>query len=569
MSKSSHTPNCADVLERILVSPELRPERRRNFVWALRRMAKILNCDLGALPAHPGELGRRLNRVSPAQLGMTVGTWRNLRSSLLGALRFTGFPVMPGRYALPMTPAWQSLYDQLNSTFLRAALTRFARWAGTRRIEPPHVTDTVMDEYRAALTEESLRGGAQRVHRLACVAWNEAVRTIPSWPQQLVSVPCYQNPYVLTFAAFPASLEEDVKAWLSWTTGASLVDDGPARLMSAKTATTRRFQVRQVASAAVQGGQRLENITSLRDLVNPAVLEAAFQFLLGRAEGVATRQISDLAVTLRSMAVNWVKVGAELKRKLATLCRKVATPNEGMSAKNRERLLQFEDPANVARLVALPIELMREALREENGRLRVALLAQTAVAIEIELLTALRLGNLAGLDLAKHLRMSLDPSGSIWISIPASEVKNRRDLLFELPPESAALVRIYIERFRPRLAPQGNGFLFPGLDQNAKDAGALSRQITRTIRDRTGLIFHVHLFRHLAGKLHLARVPGDFETLRQFFGHRSIDTTTSFYVGTDMPAAARRVARSVLASRESIAVQHSIRSKRPFTRGKT
>jgi hypothetical protein len=59
----------------------------------------------------------------------------------------------------------------------------------------------------------------------------------------------------------------------------------------------------------------------------------------------------------------------------------------------------------------------------------------------------------------------------------------------------------------------------------------------RGIRKHTGLKMHTHLFRHLAGLLYLTRYPGDYETVRQLLGHRSIETTIRFYCGIEQVTA--------------------------------
>ena len=51
---------------------------------------------------------------------------------------------------------------------------------------------------------------------------------------------------------------------------------------------------------------------------------------------------------------------------------------------------------------------------------------------------------------------------------------------------------------------------------------------------------NVHLFRHLAGYLFLKAHPGEYEPVRQLLGHKSIQTTISFYVGLEEADAFRR-----------------------------
>jgi integrase len=40
-----------------------------------------------------------------------------------------------------------------------------------------------------------------------------------------------------------------------------------------------------------------------------------------------------------------------------------------------------------------------------------------------------------------------------------------------------------------------------------------------------------HQFRHAAAAIFLKEHPGEYETIRQLLGHRSIQTTMNFYVG--------------------------------------
>jgi integrase len=49
-----------------------------------------------------------------------------------------------------------------------------------------------------------------------------------------------------------------------------------------------------------------------------------------------------------------------------------------------------------------------------------------------------------------------------------------------------------------------------------------------------------HQFRHLAAKLYLDAHPGDYETVRQLLGHKTIQTTLRFYYELDKIFAAKR-----------------------------
>lgn len=67
-----------------------------------------------------------------------------------------------------------------------------------------------------------------------------------------------------------------------------------------------------------------------------------------------------------------------------------------MTEKNRKRLRQFDDEGHAARILHMPAELLAEARRGKVSPKRCAMLVETALAIELLLMTALRIKNLAG-----------------------------------------------------------------------------------------------------------------------------------------------------------------------------
>ena len=104
---------------------------------------------------------------------------------------------------------------------------------------------------------------------------------------------------------------------------------------------------------------------------------------------------------------------------------------------------------------------------------------------------------------------------SCHIVIEADEVKNQTRLEFELPPRSAALLRLYLERYQPLLGTCPSSWLFPGRYGKAKNASGMSVQIADTVFSATGIKMHVHLFRHVGAMLYLERNPGGYEVLRR------------------------------------------------------
>jgi integrase len=134
--------------------------------------------------------------------------------------------------------------------------------------------------------------------------------------------------------------------------------------------------------------------------------------------------------------------------------------------------------------------------------------------------------------------------------VEPEDVKNEEPLEYPLPPESVALIERYLTEFRSRLVSPGCTALFPGRDGNPKSINALRNQISKAIHRYTGMRMHPHLFRHAGAKLFLDANPGGYEVVRRVLGHRSINTTTTFYTGLETAPAVRHFDETILRLRQ-------------------
>jgi integrase len=197
-----------------------------------------------------------------------------------------------------------------------------------------------------------------------------------------------------------------------------------------------------------------------------------------------------------------------------------------MADKNWERLRPFDNPATFEKLVDLPFAIRREIDAGKLTPQRAAEQALAGVGIGILLVAPMRLKNLRQIEIGKHLEIHSDP---ILLSFRKDEVKNRQPLQFELDSDTAELVRWYLKIYRPRLEGSDTTFLFPSATGGPRTDAGLSVPITKALAKRLGVTLHVHLFRHLAAKLYLDAHPGEYETVRQLLGHKSLTTTMKFY----------------------------------------
>jgi integrase len=374
---------------------------------------------------------------------------------------------------------------------------------------------------------------------------------VPGWPPIAIPLPKRRDTYTLPWEAFAPSLKADVDAYLDRLSGADLLAETPFRPVRRSTRDYRERQLRTFASALVRRGHDPATLRSLADIVALEAFKDGLRYLLERRGGASSVSIEHMATTLKAVARHWVKLDAATLDRMAAIIGKLAVKKRTMTEKNRMRLRSFDDPDNVLALLRLPERLMREAESGRHSPRRAALLAQTAIALEILIMAPIRLNNLATLDLDRHLIRPGQARHQLHVVFPESEVKNDVALDYPLPEESVALIECYVTAHRPRLAAPENRALFPGQRAATKSTSMLRSQIAKAVFTYTGLRVHPHLFRHIGAKLHLDHHPGNHSVVSRVLGHKSIDTTMAYYAGMETAAAARYFAKTMTGLRRS------------------
>jgi integrase len=282
----------------------------------------------------------------------------------------------------------------------------------------------------------------------------------------------------------------------------------------------------------------------------PELAAAGLQLLLERNNGASSVQISNLADFLPTLAARLDMPEATIAR-LRTMKKKLKVTQHGMTARNREALRAFDDPAAVETLLRLPQQILREVRATGRAGYHEAKMIQTALAIELLLNAPVRIQNLASIDLNRHLlKIGGRGNRAVHLRFPAPEVKNSNDLEFPLMQESVDLLESYLADWRPLLIAGPSSLLFPGkLAHQHKGNGTLSSQIKELVHAYTRLDMPAHRFRHAVGKIFLDRNPGQYEVVRQLLGHKDIKTTIAFYAGAESASAGRHYANTILGIR--------------------
>ncbi len=257
--------------------------------------------------------------------------------------------------------------------------------------------------------------------------------------------------------------------------------------MAPRTVQLRREQVRAAVTSLAAAGVDIGRLTSLAELASPRNFKAILTHRYESKKGVANSFDIYLARALISIAREWVKLGPTELAELSRLAARLPKLTPGLTAKNRATLRQFDDRTMLQSLYALPDQLWTQVKRDRRYNRYTLANAQAALAIALLSYAPIRLQNLASLRFGVHLFIRQRPSAISTLEIPASEVKNRRELAFDLPPPLAKMLLEYVNDVAPRIIRRRTDRLFVNMDGSAKHAQSVALLITKALRKRVGL----------------------------------------------------------------------------------
>jgi site-specific recombinase XerD len=555
MSQSSFSRQLtlADVLKAV-AQADLPPARRRDLKSAILNISKALGRQPVEIAADPAQLRGSLQNLSAEALGISQGRLANARSLLLKGVDLVK-PTMPGKQKSQLLPAWQRLIDAIDSQSGRIRLATPARWLSEQEIGPDTVQEADLSRYRDQLFANSLRSNPEGTWSGLVWQWNKAVRDVEGFPGIELSVESRRKAVTYPWATFPKSLEADTKAWTDWLEGKDVLSDGPTRPVKSSTAETRTYQIRYFASALVDAGIAPQSLKTLSDLVTLSNFETGIRYLFARKENKRSSALGNMGGAMIAIARQWVlpklnddkSADATLKR-MRFLVSKIDNQVRGLTDKNHDRILQFEDQEQLLKLLNLPSRLKAEFMSRKHPKAQALVLADVALAVELLTVTAIRIGNIHSIELDKHLRKYRN---RYVLYFTEAEVKNRQRLQFSLPDETCKLIDWYLKDVRPLRLKGVSDALFIGEDGiSPKAKNTLSLQIKETIWDFTGLTVNPHLFRHVMAYAYLNENPGAYQVLRLIFGHKSVDTTVNSYSGAETKSAQAHFDRMVQTLRE-------------------
>ncbi len=546
---------------------DLAPSRARKMRTALLTAARIL------APGERAETARvrvamdcpslsRLLQVPAASFGLSPGRMTSLCSELRYILRRLGRHE-PDRRGQPLAVSELRSFFEALPPYRQYGISDFLRYLESHGIALGQVNDATLAAYEARCAARTLCSDPAARARQIAATWNWTQRHLPNGPTTRLVRPARVDRYTLPIATYPASFRADLERYTTRLAGGDIEHIFTAadrtgavrqRPLRASTISNRLWMLRCATAALVATGTHKDNITSLRDLVDPPDnAKRIMKFMLDRRGGNSSRIATRLAEALHLLARDYCELPEPQVTTIATWAKRVRLPEKpGMTEKNARRLRALMQLRVRAMLLHLPLEFMRRAALPEQSAKAAARLAMHAVALEILLICPMRRNNLAGLRIDRHLHRP-DPRKPriTHIFLSGGEVKNGDAIQWPIPAESAKLIETYMTRHRHHIAAPGNPFLFPASGDDPRTGQQMANWLSAAIEREIGVAFNVHLARHFAAWNFLRQNPGQYEVVRQVLGHRNIRITIAHYVGLESDSAARHFDATVLRDRQA------------------
>jgi hypothetical protein len=490
----------ADAIAIIAAALELSEHVRIHWPSSMRQVAKFIDRSTKDIPARYSAIRAHLSKLHHAPAGLTAKTLQNHKSNTKSALLWLAREKGVPEHGAPLTAAWETLRAGVKDRLVRSRLSSIMRYCSANNIPPTEVDEAVVDrfvDYRSRCGKPA----DDAFRRLLARAWNANVGVITGWPSRQLLVPAAMTTVEIEWSEFPERLRQDIDQYLRGLTKVRKSRNGQRiRPLKASTIQTRRAELQAAARMAVKTGVLIDELDSLSALLAPEVAEKVIDAYWQKNGDTPKLFTIDLACRFLAIAKETKCLSDEQCDRLDEMRRDLEDRRQGgITDKNMTFIRQAITPKVWSRVTKLPLAMMAEARRQRHAPIKAAVTAQLAVAIAIESVAPIRLGNLTAIKLDTNLIKLDGPDSNYWLTFPDHDVKNRVKLDFPLEENVTELINEYVHDFRPTLLRGRNeDWLFPGQRLGPKDKTSFSGQIVARIYKATGLRMTVHQFRHAA-----------------------------------------------------------------------
>lgn len=508
---------------------------------AFRLLTEKAGIDLAATLARPKDMRQIFAGLSPVRLGVSEKRIANARSLVASAVARFGMRRTWVTREIPLDEAWEELLDRIPNREHRWGLSRLACYCTMKRIKPTDVTSTTLLGLHAALEAESVSKDPRHLLKHTIALWNMGCRRVAGWPGAPLSSPFKTEPFMLPLEAFPDGFQEAVAAFERRMNKADPLDlTAPLRAYRPATLKSYRLTFRRAASALVRSDTvPVDQVTGFHVIYDGENFSEALRPFVKIEEEADNGFAYKMATQLIKVARDHLRLEETRLDSLAEIARRITPDNaRGMGLRNRVRLAQFDDEEAVSRLLRFPEEERARALRQRNP-LRRAKGIERALAVSILSFTGIRVKNLRHLQVENSFRRV---GKRVFFKLGAAETKTHAALELELAPETITLLDEFLGAHRAQLPGANSPWLFPGLTGGPRSYSAMREAVSRPLRRHAGIELSPHLYRHIIAKIVAERCPENLHHVSRMLGHKSMRTTYAAYLGTEGPAASRRIA---------------------------
>lgn len=513
--------------------------RKRDMISGLRRVADALNRAPHEVVADPAWLQPRLAKVAPAAHGLTAKSWQNTLSNARTAMAHFGIVKRRHRHIDDLSSEWRELWARVLASkdkTLSVALPRLVHYLDHIGVTPQDVAQVHADGFLNAIIVNEISKSPETAWINAINAWNLATTRIEGWPKIRFAKPRRQKVYKRADEDLPAGFLADLTALMQRMAEPDpFAEDGPTRPLRPASITSYTRQLKRFASELLDTGVPAEEITCVAALCDPERARIGLQAMYARNGNKTNRLIAETAALLRNLAGR-LDLGEATRACLAKLAKSVAMPaQKGMTRKNRDRLRPLQDDKTHLKLLTLPERIFAR----ETGKTKpylAALAREDALAIALLIHCPLRIKNIAGIHLERHLQHMGD--GRVFLVMAEEDTKTKTPIEAELPKDLVRMLKKHLATRAPLLCAAGSPWLFPRRDgRGPVDPNRLSARLKKRIWNELGVEMNAHLFRHLAAMTWLTARPGAYEAARSLLGHSASSHTINLYSGLEARSA--------------------------------
>ncbi len=535
---TGHTLFLSDVIAR--VKAELEGSQRRDTLSAFNALKKHADVCFVSTPAHAISVRQILHALNAKTLGISSKRLANIRSLVSQAVVRFGMQRRWITKDIDLAAEWHALMKRAPKREYRWSLSRLACYCSVAGIAPTDVSSQTLLGLHAALEADCTVTKPRGILKQTISIWNMCLKNAPNWPHQKLSSPFKEEPFMFKLEDFPESFQRDVDAWITRMSNPDPLDpNAPLRASRPVTLEGYIMTFRRLGSALVRGGHvTISEVSGLGDLAELENLKTALRHFIDKSNGGNLEYARKMATQMASVAKYHLKLDDKTLSQIEMIKRQLGKQRGPiMGKRNRERLKQFDDPATIQLVLHYPEAEYARAMQIKDP-MRRAKGVERALIVSILIFAGVRVKNLRTLHLKNNIRRS---AGRVFLEFAADETKTDTEHTVELPRETIDLLNDFLAEHRAFLPGSDGPYLFPAPDGQARHYSSIRSVISKNLFEQTGIRMSPHLFRHFVAKIVAERKPELLPDVSRRLGHKSFNTTYQSYLGTETPAASRRI----------------------------